>query len=252
MSRSRGALRGLILPAITLLVWEGLSRAGLEDPHVFPPLEWIVQTAWTDTIHASLALNMLSSLERCAGGFVIGGLAGLLAGAAFGLSQMVRVLFQPLFNALKQIAVFAWIPLIAMWFGIGESSKLAFIALATFTPVLVNTEEGFRRAPAGLLDVGAVLTLGRLQVIRRIIIPAALPSVMTGLQLGLIHAWLGTIGAEFFMTAGPGIGTFVAEGRDRFQMSQTLVGVVLLGLIGFSLQRGAQAIERRALNWRQA
>ena len=252
MSRMTATLRGLILPAITLAVWEVLSRAGLEDPHVFPPLEWIAQTAWTDTVHASLVGNLLSSLGRCASGFAIGGLAGLLVGAAFGLSQTMRVLFQPSFNALKQIAVFAWIPLIAMWFGIGEASKLAFIALATFAPVLVNTEEGFRRAPAGLLEVGAVLTLRRLQVIRRIVLPAALPSIMTGLQLGLIHAWLGTIGAEFFMTAGPGIGTFVAEGRDRFQMSQTLVGVMLLGLVGFALQRGAQALERRVLHWRSA
>jgi sulfonate transport system permease protein len=244
--------RGLILPVIILVVWEGLSRAGLEDPHVFPPLEWIVQTAWADTLHASLVNNLLSSLGRCAAGFVIGGLAGLLAGAAFGLSPTMRLLFHPLFNALKQIAVFAWIPLLAMWFGIGEASKLAFIALATFAPVLVNTEEGFRRAPPGLLEVGAVLTMRRLQVICRIVLPAALPSIMTGLQLGLIHAWLGTIGAEFFMTAGPGIGTFVAEGRDRFQMSQTLVGVILLGLVGFALQRGAQALERRVLRWRTA
>ncbi len=251
MSRVSVSLRGLILPAITLAAWEGLSRAGLEDPHVFPPLEWIVQTAWTDTVHASLITNLLSSVGRCAAGFVIGGVAGLLAGAAFGLSRTTRILFQPLFNALKQIAVFAWIPLIAMWFGIGEAAKLAFIALATFAPVLVNTEDGFRRAPSALLEVGAVLTLGRLQVIRRIVLPAALPSIMTGLQLGLIHAWLGTVGAEFFMTAGPGIGTFVAEGRDRFQMSQTLVGVVLLGLIGFFLQHGAQGLERRLLRWRR-
>jgi len=248
----RASLRGLILPAITLGIWEALSRAGLEDPHVFPPLEWIAWTAWNDTLHASLIGNLLSSVGRCAAGFAIGGTAGLLLGAAFGLSRTMRVLFHPLFNTLKQIAVFAWIPLLAMWFGIGEASKLAFIALATFAPVLVNTEEGFYRAPAGLLEVGAVLTLRRFQVIRRIILPAALPSIMTGLQLGLIHAWLGTIGAEFFMTAGPGIGTFVAEGRDRFQMSQTLVGVVLLGLVGFLLQRGAQALERRALHWRQA
>ena len=155
-------------------------------------------------------------------------------------------------NALKAIAVFAWIPLIAIWFGFGEESKSAFVALAAFTPVVLNTDEGVRNTPRALLEVGAALEYGPWQRLRRIHLSAAVLSILTGLQLGLICAWLAIVGAEYFLAKGSGLGSVLLEGRDRFDMAQLLLGVTLLGGIGFCLNRLAAPLGARLTLWRAA
>jgi sulfonate transport system permease protein len=241
-------MRGAVLPVLLLLLWETASHSGLIDPHILPPLEAVAAGA----ADPSLPGDLKASVLRYLAGFAVGSTAGVLFGGVLGLSRIAERLLLPSFDFLKQIAIFAWIPLIAMWFGVGETAKVVFIAMAAFTPVVVNTIEGIRGAPRQLLEVGAVLTFGRFQRIRRIILPAALPAIMTGLQLALIYAWLATIGAEYFMTAGPGIGGLIIDGRERFQMSEVMLGVVLLGGIGFLFARIAMALESRLLRWRQA
>jgi sulfonate transport system permease protein len=241
-------MRGAVLPILLMLAWEAASHCGLIDPHVLPPLEAVAAGAADPALPGDVAASLLRDLA----GFAISGTAGVLFGSVLGLSRIAERLLLPSFDFLKQIAIFAWIPLIAMWFGVGETAKIVFIALAAFTPVVVNTVEGVRGAPRQLLEVGAVLTFGRFQRIRRIIIPAALPAIMTGLQLALIYGWLATIGAEYFMTAGPGIGGLIVDGRERFQMSEVMLGVVLLGGIGCLFARIAATLESRLLRWRQA
>lgn len=241
-------MRGAVLPFVLLLVWETASHSGLVNPHILPPLEVVARGAANPGLPGDVAASLLRDLT----GFVIGSTAGVLFGGMLGLSRIAERLLLPSFDFLKQIAIFAWIPLIAMWFGVGETAKIVFIALAAFTPVVVNTIEGIRGAPRQLLEAGAVMTFGRFQRIRRIIVPAALPAIMTGLQLALIYAWLATIGAEYFMTTGPGIGSLIVDGRERFQMSEVMLGVVLLGSIGFLFARIATVLESRLLRWRQA
>jgi sulfonate transport system permease protein len=241
-------MRGAILPILLLLAWETASHSGLVNPHILPPLELVARGA----ADPGLPHEIAASLQRDLTGFLLGSAAGMLFGGMLGLSRVAEKLLLPSFDFLKQIAIFAWIPLIAMWFGVGETAKVVFVALAAFTPVVVNTFEGVRAAPRHLLEVGAVLTFGRVQRLRRIILPAALPAILTGLQLALIYAWLATIGAEYFMTAGPGIGSLIVDGRERFQMSEVMLGVVLLGCIGFLFACIATAVESRLLRWRQA
>lgn len=241
-------MRGVVLPCVLLLAWEIASRCGLIDPHILPPLEAVARGAANPGLPGDVAASLLRDMA----GFAIGSTAGVLFGGMLGLSRIAAKLLLPSFDFLKQIAIFAWIPLIAMWFGVGETAKIVFIALAAFTPVVVNTIDGVRGAPRPLLEVGAVLTFGRWQRIRRIIVPAAMPAIMTGLQLALIYAWLATIGAEYFMTAGPGIGGLIVDGRERFEMSEVMLGVVLLGSIGFLFARIAAVVEARLLRWRPA
>jgi sulfonate transport system permease protein len=241
-------MRGAVLPILLLLGWETASHTGLIDPRILPPLETVAAGAWDPRLPGDLAASLLRDLA----GFALGSVAGVLFGGMLGLSRIAERLLLPSFDFLKQIAIFAWIPLIAMWFGVGETAKIVFIALAAFTPVVINTVAGIHSTSRQLLEVGAVLTFGPWQRIRRILLPAALPAILTGLQLALIYAWLATIGAEYFMTAGPGIGTLIVEGRERFQMSEVMLGVVLLGAIGFLCARTAVALEAHLLRWRRA
>jgi sulfonate transport system permease protein len=248
-SRSR-LMRGSVLPAMILLAWEGASRSGAVDPRILPSLEAVAHTALVQFRNGLLVTDLAASVGRDLAGFGIGATLGILLGILLGLSRIADLLLRPSFDWVKQIAIFAWIPLISMWFGIGEMSKVVFIALAAFTPVVLNVCEGVRSASRQLWEVGRVLTFTRWQFIRRLFIPAALPSMLTGIHQALIYAWLATVGTEYFMTAGPGIGGLIIEGRDRFDMSQVMLGVVLLGLVGYALNHAAGALEHRLLRWR--
>ncbi|GBD46846.1 ABC transporter permease [Methylopila sp. Yamaguchi] len=245
-------LRGLALPVGLLGLWQLSASLGWTDVRFLPPLDEVGGTFLRELGSGGLATNIGASLGRNLAGFALGAGLGLAFGTATGLSRPFDRLFGPSFHALKQIALLAWVPLISMWFGFGETAKVAFIALGAFIPVALNTHEGMRSASAQLVEVGTALRFSRAQFLRKLFLPSALPSIATGLQLGLIYSWLGTIGAEYFMAVGPGIGGLIIAGRERFEMDLVMVGVVLLGVIGFALNALATAATNRLLVWRTA
>jgi sulfonate transport system permease protein len=247
----RRRLRGIVPPLVLAFAWEAASRSGLPGTHLLPSLVVVVERAYTQFAERHLLHDITASLTRTLLGFVIGSSLGLVVGLAFGLSRTVERLIGPTFDALKQIALFAWIPLIAVWFGVGETAKVAFIALAAFTPMVVNAWEGARSVDKQYAEVARVFTFSRAQFIRRVALPSATPSIFTGLHLSLIYAWLATVGAEYFMTLGPGIGSLMMDERERYHMDLVLMCVVILGLIGLVLNRGVARLEGRLLRWRQ-
>ena len=240
-----------LLPALALLIaWEASSRLALVDPKILPSLAAVLQRAVTELSEGRLLGDIGASLARDLVGFALGGALGVPLGLALGLSRTLDRVIGPTFNAVKQIAIFAWIPLLSVWFGVGEEAKIAFIALAAFTPAVVNAWDGARAVPPKLAEVAEVLTLNRWRRLVTLTLPAALPSIFIGLHLGLIQSWLATVGAEYFMTVGPGIGGLMTEGREHFHMDLVFLGVLLLGLIGLALNLAATRLEARALRWR--
>ena len=242
--------RGLILPAVLVLAWAAASHGGWVDRRILPPPDQVARTAVDQLFHQGLLSNLAASLARDMIGFVLGTLLGLVIGTAFGLSRLADRLVMPPFNGLRQIAILAWIPLISVWFGVGETAKIVFILIAALIPVVLNTYEGIRGASAQLIEVGRTLTLTRWQMITRLYFPSALPSIATGVHLALIYAWVASIGSEYFMTVGPGIGGLIMAGRERFQMDLVMLGIVILGLVGFLINHGASRVEARLLRWR--
>ncbi|HYD66195.1 ABC transporter permease [Azospirillum sp.] len=242
--------RGLVLPALLLAAWEAAHHLGLSDPRLLPPPSLVLARLGREAAEGGLWFHLGASLVRDLAGFAIGAAAGLLGGLLLGLWRGFDRLVGPSFHAWKQIAVFAWIPLISVWFGVGEAAKVVFVALAAFTPVVVNTHEGIRGIDRRHWEVARVLTLTPWQTLVRLVLPAALPSIFTGLHLALIYAWLATVGAEYFMTVGPGIGGMMTEGREHFHMDVVLLGVLILGVVGYALNHGAAAAEARLLHWR--
>ena len=243
-------MKGLVLPAVVLLAWEAASHAGVVDPRILPPIESVLRAGRLIAGQRDVWGDVGASLARDLSGFAIGAMAGLIVGFVLGRFRICASLFQPLFDVVKQIALFAWIPLISMWFGTGEMAKVVFVALGAFVPMMLNAAEGVRSAPDWQIEVGRTLCLTRWQMTRRIYLPASVPSILTGTHLALIYSWLATIGAEYFMTTGPGLGGLIIEGRDRFAMDLVMLGVVLLGLIGFALNGIAELAEHRLLRWR--
>lgn len=246
----RRVLRGLVLPAVLLATWELASRSGFVDGRFLPPLETIARTAWTETVHGSLLADLAASLTRNLAGFAIGTAVGIVFGAALGLSRTANHVFGPTFHAARQVAVLAWIPIISIWFGFAETAKIVFIAIAALVPVAMNTQEGVAGASRQFVEVAHALRFNGRQRFTRVFLPSAAPSILTGIHLALIYSWLATVASEYFMTVGPGIGGMIIAGRERFQMDLVMLGVVLLGVVGFVLNHVAAVIEARLLRWR--
>jgi len=249
---TRRGLRGAVLPILLLAAWEIACHARLVDPRFLPPLELVARTFVHQVLHEGLLGNLAASLLRDMAGFSIGALIGITVGTALGLSRTADRLFTPTYNGVRQITILAWIPLISIWFGVGEAAKVVFIMAAAMIPVVLNTYEGIRSASTQLVEVGQALTFTRWQLVTRLHLPSALPSIATGVHLSLIYAWVASISAEYFMTVGPGIGGLIIAGRERFQMDLVILGILILGVVGFVINRGASAIEARLLRWRVA
>lgn len=252
LPRSARILLGTVLPLGLVALWAGASTLGIGDPRFLPPPSAVVARLVDEAAGGWLWGHVWASLGRDLAGFAIGSLLGLGMGCAFGLSPWFARLFGPTFNGAKQISLFAWIPLLSIWFGVGEAAKIAFIALAAFIPVVVNTAEGIRSVDPRLRELARVLCLPRGRVLWRVVLPGALPSIVTGIHLALIYGWLATVGAEYFMTLGPGIGGMMNEGREHFHMDVVILGVMLLGGIGALLNGLATLAEHRLSLWRQA
>lgn len=250
--RNRGAAfaRGAAVPLLLLAAWQLSAQFRLVNPLLLSRPAAVVTRAISEVQQGELFAQLLASVLRDLAGFGIGALLGIALGAAMGAVPWIDRVVGPTLHASKQVAIFAWIPLLSVWFGNGERAKVVFIALAAFYPVVVNTYQGVRSVAREHVEVARVFRFTPLQLARRVIFPAAAPAVFAGIQLGLFYAWLGTLGAEYLLAAGPGIGNLMTEGRESLQMDKVLLGVILAGAVGATLTAFAGLIERRALRWR--
>jgi sulfonate transport system permease protein len=246
------ARRGLVVPALIVITWALAYRFDLVNQHILPPPLAVWRTAVEQVRSGALWADLQASLARDLVGFALGTALGLVVGAAMGLSRFLDKLLGPTFHAAKQVALFAWVPLLSAWIGTGEPSKIVFIALSAFYPVVLNTYEGVRSIGVDYVEVARVFRFTRSQLLRRVILPAAAPSIFSGIQQALIYAWLGTLGAEYLLSSAPavGLGSRMVEGRERLAMDLVLLGVIMTGLVGFGFNTLAAAVEGRALRWR--
>lgn len=246
----RPYLLGAILPLITLLLWLTAAAWGKPGPLFVTP-QSVLGAAVELSADGTLWTALFASLIRYLGGLALGATAGLAAGLLLGLSLLSRMLFGPTLRTVQQISLFAWIPLIIAWFGLAETSKIVFIALAAFFPVLINTFEGVSSVPVPLVDVARVHVFSRWQLLTRVILPSAIPSIFTGFYLALIYAWLATLGAEYMLTSGNGLGNLLIDGQELYRMDRVLIGIFLVAAIGFALNSVTIRLERRLLRWRK-
>lgn len=247
----RLVLRGATLPALLFALWWSAYHFGWTDSKLFVPPEKVWETAQKLWENGSLLASLGGSLQRFLAGFVLGSLVGLVVGTALGLSRLLEGLVGPTLHAVKQVSLLAWIPLISVWFGLGDTSKIAFLSLAAFFPMMLNTFEGIRSVPKDLTEVARVFAYSRLQLLRHVVLRSALPSIFTGIYLALLYAWLATLGAEYLLTSGVGIGNLLTDGREHFWMDQVLLGIVIVGAVGFVLNLVAGRFETSALKWRE-
>jgi sulfonate transport system permease protein len=240
---------GLIVPVLLLIVWEVVTQKELFSSLLLIPPQIVTQTFKELIGNGELADHLLVSFARVFAGFILGSSAGILLGSALGLSKTVEEFVGPTFHAVRQVPLYAWFPLLILWFGIGEKSKVFFIAVAPFYIMALYTLEGIRGVPKEYLEVARVFEYGRRGMLRRFVLPSALPSIATGLRISLSFAWMAVIGAEI-LAASSGIGYMMNWGRQIFQIDIVFVGIITVGIIGFLMDYLAGQVEAYFLRWR--
>lgn len=243
--------RGAVLPLALLALWWGLTHFGWVNTRLIVPPGRVLDTALRQLTDPVFLEGVGLSVMRDLSGFAVGSLAGLALGVLMGVSRGADMALGPTFHTLRQISLFAWLPLLSSLLGYGELPKLVFIAFAVLYPVALGTFEGVRSVSRAHAEVARVHGFTRWQLLTRLILPAASPQIATGLHLGLIYAWVATIGAEFLLANwGNGLGNVVIKARASFNVELIVFGMLAIGLVGTLLNRVATRLEARALHWR--
>ena len=250
-SRRRGLPYKVIswtVPLLLLVGWELLARAGAIAPNVLPAPSSVATTAWRLTETGELPTHLWESLQRAAIGLAIGGSLGLVLGTLTGFSRLAEAVVDRTIQIVRAIPFLAILPLVMVWFGVGESGRYFLVALGTLFPIYLNTVLGIRQVDPKLLEMGRVVGLPKLRLVRTVILPGALPSVLLGVRLALTNAWLALVIAET-VGAPAGIGFMATNAREFLQTDVIVLVIVLYALIGLSTDLIARALERRLLAW---
>ncbi|MBH2002567.1 MAG: ABC transporter permease [Moraxellaceae bacterium] len=243
---------GLVLPIGFVILWALASKLNWVNPKLIPAPIDVVHIAIQQVQQQEFWVGLAASLFRDVTGFVIGSVLAIIFGIVVGVSRWANYLFLPSFNVLRQISLFAWLPLITTFLDYGNVAKILFIVLSVFYPVALHTIDGVRRIPLNQYEVAKVYQFNAWQTLSKLILPAAAPQIFLGLQLGLIFAWVATIGAEFLLGSyGVGLGNIVIRGRAALDVGLIIFGLIVIGFIGVTWNSLANAAERRILVWRR-
>ncbi|NNG75368.1 ABC transporter permease [Acinetobacter sp. ANC 4277] len=252
LDKSIKVLQALILPIAFIALWSLASALQWLDPKLIPSPVTVLTGAFQSFSQAEFWQGFVASLSRNFTGYVIGASLGVAFGVALGTTRWVNWLFAPGFNVLRQVSLFAWLPLISTFLGYGNGAKILFISLSVFYPVALHSLEGVSSISAKYSEVARVYQFPKLYTYRKLILPAASPQIFVGLQLGLIFAWLATVGSEFLLANyGVGLGNLVIRGREQFNVSLIILGMLTIGIVGVILNSILSRIERKVLRWQQ-
>jgi sulfonate transport system permease protein len=222
---------GLILPLVLALGWELAVRAGLSNGRLVPPPSVIYATFADLAKTGELQRHALATLTRVAAGFGIGVGVGTLLGAITGYSLLIRRFIDPSLQALRAIPSIAWVPLFILWLGIFEASKVTLIAVGVFFPVYLGVMGAVMSVDRKIVEVGRLFRLSGTQMVRRILLPAVLPSYVIALRSGLGLGWMFVVAAEF-MGASEGLGFLLVDGQQLGKPAQIVAAIVAFALIG--------------------
>ncbi|NIJ90206.1 sulfonate transport system permease protein [Xanthomonas arboricola] len=239
---------GWLLPLSFFAAIELSAAFGWTPRYLLPPPSQILSTL-ADEAGRGLAGHIGASVLRVLAGFTIGAGLGVLVGVGVGLSRWLERLLDPSFQALRAVPSLAWVPLLLLWMGIDEAPKITLIAIGAFFPVYLGVVTGLRQVDRTLVELGESYGLSKLRLVRRILLPAALPSIFTGLRTSLSLAWMFLVAAEL-IAATRGLGYLLSDGRETSRPDIVIGAIVLLALLGKLSDGALKAIETRTLHWR--
>jgi sulfonate transport system permease protein len=240
-----------LVPLVVAAAWEiGAALAWLPT-RLLPPPSVVLQTIWGLAASGDLLMHAGATLNRVAAGFAFGVGAATVLGALTGYSTIGRRLLDPTVQALRNIPSIAWVPLFILWFGIFETSKVTLIAVGAFFPVYLGLSSGIRDVDRKLVEVGRIYNFNSVAMIRRILLPAALPAYVVGLRSGLGLAWMFVVAAEM-MGASEGLGFLLVDGQMTGRPAIIIASIVLFALIGKITDTALVRTGARILRWQDS
>ncbi|TBV03767.1 taurine ABC transporter permease TauC [Phytopseudomonas dryadis] len=235
-----------------LLAWWAVTAAGLIEPLFLPSPQAVLARGWQlmtqGYMGASLWQHLAASLERIGLGLLAAVLSAIPLGIAIGYNRIVRGIFDPLIEFYRPIPPLAYLPLIVIWCGIGEFSKVLLIFLAIFAPIVIATATGVRNVDPSKLRAAQSLGATPLQLIRHVILPSALPEILTGIRIGLGVGWSTLVAAEL-IAATSGLGFMVQSAAQFLVTDVVILGILVIAVIAFVLEMGLRALQRKLVPW---
>lgn len=253
-SKSSSFLLALIVPAMLLALWH--VGTTLRWTRLIPTpyetaaymVDFVFGGIYNDAFSGTMHMHLLASLQRVYGGFALAALAALPIGILIGRVPLARRTLDPFFQLMRPIPVTAWLPLSMILFGLGPRSAFALVFLGAFYPILLNTVLGVKSVDPKLFEAAAMLGCQGKAQFYRVVLPAALPSIFTGLRLGLGLAWFVIVVGE--MTGVPqGLGAVIMDGRTLSRTELVICGMIIIGIAGFISDAIVVAIGNRLLRW---
>ncbi|MFW2499851.1 ABC transporter permease [Clostridium diolis] len=237
-----------ILPILILTAWITATRLELFSPAILPSIPTVLDSLKSQLNSGQLIKDISVSLTRVVEGYMIAAVLGITLGVLMGISERINKFFFLTFTSIRQIPMLAWIPLIVLWFGIGESSKIIVIVIAAYFPILLNTMNGIKRTDKNLIEVGNMYKLSKWKLFTKIYFPSALPSIFVGLKLGLGISWMAVVGAEIIASSS-GIGYRMNDARSLMQPEVVFVGMFAIAIIGIIMDQILTRISKKITPW---
>ena len=241
MQRIRNIGLALIVPAVVLAAWVAATASGGVPASILPSPATVAGTLGAYLQDGTLAADLGISLLRVVEGYAVAVVLGIVFGAVMGMSSLAERILLPTFTTIRQIPIMAWIPLIILWAGIGEESKVVIIALAAYFPIMTNTLAGFASTPREYIEVARLYRLGPWKTFRRVYLPHALPHIQTGLKLGLGVSWMVVVAAEL-VAATSGVGYRLSYARSLMQSDVVIAYIVMVGLVGIVMDKAVSVV----------
>jgi NitT/TauT family transport system permease protein len=259
-ARKAAFLRKAIVPIVLILLWEVAARAGMIDVRFIPAPSKVLTSwyAWIfgaektlgDPYVGTWVMHALQSTYRVLIGFAIAGVVGILLGVLIGHFRIFGELFDPLLQMLRPIPITAWVPFAVIFFGIQTPSAVFLIALGAFFPIVVNTTAGVNRVPRSLIRAAQMLGTPSLRILPRVILPAALPSIFTGLRIGFGMAWVLVVVSEMLAVKG-GLGYVLWDSYYYMRMDIIIAAMASIGLLGFASDWLTLRVSNYVVRWNE-
>lgn len=230
-AKLRWVLNAAALPIIVILAWQIAASQKLFPPIILPSPQKVLENFISQAQSGVLLGDFLVSVSRVARGYFIGALLGITAGVFMAMFACVNSFFSGVLTAIRQIPGIAWVPLLILWFGIGDASKIVLIAKGTFFPVLINTIEGIQSINKGYLELASLYRIKMTDLICKIYILGAAPSIFVGLRLGAGMAWMSVVGAEL-LASSDGLGYRMSNAQQLMRSDVLIVDMLVVGVVG--------------------
>lgn len=246
----RKIILALIVPIGIGVAWALATKYGNIPVGVLPTIPMVGRMFVSMVESGQLQSDLLISLWRVLKGFLVSGALGIVLGALIGMFRPIKELFLPIITVIRQIPIIAWIPLIILWAGIGEASKVVTIVLAAFFPVLVNTESGMESTPEGYIEVARLYKLNPWETFTKVYLPHALPQILVGLKLSLGVSWMAVVAAELIASV-TGIGYRMSYARSMMQADVVIVCMIVVGLMGIIMDKLVGLLFSKLTPWQK-